>query len=73
MNQKVKVKSGPICRSGESVSGFLPDILSEPLSGFLCGVENLHQDRMEEASLNSLSLGALLCSWKGSCPTNRCI
>lgn len=56
----------------ELVSGLLPDILSEPLSGFLWGVENLHQDRMGEASLSSLSVRALPCSWKGSCPTDVC-
>lgn len=72
MNQKVKVKSGPICRSSESVSGLLPDSLSEALSGFLYVVGNLQQGRMEEASLNRLSLGALPCSRKCSCPTTKC-
>lgn len=71
VNQKAKVKSGPVCRSGESGSGILPDSLSEPSSAFACVVEKFHQNRMGETSLNNLSLRALPCGRKGSCPTTR--
>lgn len=71
MNQKANVKSGPVCRSGESDSGLLPDSLSEPPSAFACVVEEFHQNRMGETSLKNLSLRALPCGRKGSCPTTR--
>lgn len=53
-------------------SGLLPDSLCESLSAFACVVEKLHQDRMEEASLNNLLLRALLCGRTGSSPITRC-
>lgn len=71
MNQKAEVKREPICRSGGSGSGLLPDSLSEPLSAFACAVEKLHQGRMEESSLNNVSLRAAPGGRKSSRPTTR--